>query len=59
MREGKCFCIYLENLHVDFHDEYTDKTIFPADKIFDSNYWRENYEEHLTKEELSEEFKMD
>ena len=42
MKVGSVFCIHLDKMEPDFHNEWTDSAVFPLDQICDFDEWRED-----------------
>ena len=53
MRTGDTFVINIDKIIPDFHSQYTDQHIFPADQILDWDYWHsdDNYMKIVKDEE--------
>ena len=51
MRTGDTLVINLDKLEVDFITEFTG-TQFPADKIFNFEYWRDHYLQVVAEDEM-------
>ena len=51
MRSGQCQAIDLDKVELPFNTDWTSEN-FPAEKIFDFQYWRSNYAKHIKQEEL-------